>query len=523
MSIHAEPRTFNRYVARDETTEVLTFLTQAKLVRVNRATQDTEPWLADAWTRSADGLRYTLKLRPNVTFSDGHPLTADDVAFSFEAVYAAGAALSDNLMVEGKKLRVDTPDPLTVVLTFPAPFAAGLRLLDNLPIYPRHRLDGALKAGTFAKAWGVTTPVADIVGLGPFIISAYQPGERVVLSRNARYWRKDAAGAPLPYLDRIVLEIVPDRSAELLRLESGQVDIPSSEMPAEDYLPLKRAADAGRVRLLDLGVGLDADALWFNLKPGAFGADPRAHWLQSDELRHAISMGVDRRLFADTVYLGAAVPIYGVETPGNKQWYAADAPKSEYDPARARAIVASLGGTADHPLHFTLITQKGNTARERSAAVIRDELQKVDVAVDVVALEFSAFLKRFLSGEYEAVYFGTVKTDTDPALNPDFWLSSGPAHVWNMGQASPATDWERRIDELMASLSASPDMAERKRLYDEVQRLFGEHQPMVYFAAPRIYVATSARVTNLTPALTRPQLLWSADTIAVRDGARATQ
>jgi peptide/nickel transport system substrate-binding protein len=113
------------------------------------------------------------------------------------------------------------------------------------------------------------------------------------------------------------------------------------------------------------------------------------------------------------------------------------------------------------------------------------------------------------------VYFSVLATDTDPALNPDFWFSSGSAHLWNIGQKSPATPWERRIDELMARQIASADEGERKRLFDEVQQVFAEHAPVLYFAAPRIYVAYSSRVLNAMPAVSRPQLLWAADTLAV--------
>src|SRR6185369_14162661 len=108
-----------------------------------------------------------------------------------------------------------------------------------------------------------------------------------------------------PYLDRLVVEIIPDQSAEMLRLESGQLDMMTSQITPEAYAPMKRAADQGRVKLYDLGVSRNADGLWFNLKPNAFAGDARAAWLQRDELRRAISMAVDRQAFADTVFFGA--------------------------------------------------------------------------------------------------------------------------------------------------------------------------------------------------------------------------
>ena len=503
-------------------------LTQATLVRVNQSSQAVEPGLAEGWTTADEGRRVTMALRRDVVFSDGQPFTADDVVFSFQAAYdeRSGSRLADSVKAGGKKLLVAATDPHTVVITFPQAFAPGLRILDPLPILPRHKLEPALKAGTITKAWGLDTPPSEIVGLGPFVLSQYIPGQRVVFARNPRYFGKAADGTALPYLDRLVLEIIPDQSAELLRLESGQLDMMTSEISPDAYAPLKRAADQGRVKLLDLGVSRNADGLWFNLKPGALAGDQRAPWLQSDELRRAISMAVDRKRFADTVFLGAAVPAYGPETLANKQWYWAGVPQTPHDPAGAKRLLASIGLTdrngdgmledaRGQPARFTLLTQKGRPNLERAAAVIRDELQKIGVLVDVVALEPAAVIDRFLNARYDAVYFNAEKSDMDPGTNPDFWFSSGSAHPWNLEQKTPATDWERRIDELMARQIASTDQTERKRLYDEVQKIFSDHMPIVYFAAPRIYVAHSARVINVTPAESRPQLLWRPDVVAV--------
>ena len=528
VSIRTDPRSFNRHAARDTSTNLVSNLTQARLVRINQATQEVEPDLAEGWTTTDAGRRVTMALKRDLLFSDGQPFTADDVVFAFQAVYdeRSGSALADSLQVGGKRLEVAALDRYTVTITFPVSFAPGVRILDNLPILPRHRLAAALEAGTFARAWGINTPPSDIVGLGPFVLRQYLPGQRLVFERNTHYFGRAADGTALPYLDRLVLDIIPDQSAELLHLESGQLDMMVSEISLDAYAPLKRAADQGRITLLDLGVSHNADGLWFNLKPGAFAGDPRADWLQRDELRRAISMAVDRKVFADTVFLGAAVPVYGPETPANTKWYWAGIPHTPYDPAGATRLLASIGLRDRHgdgrledarnqPARFSLLTQKGRPNLERAAAVIRDELKKIGVTVDVVALEGATVVDRFMKANYDAVYFNADKTDLDPGTNPDFWFSSGSAHPWNLEQPTPATEWERRIDELMTRQIASLDENERRRLYDEVQKLFAEHVPIVYFVAPRIYVAHSARVTNLRPTESRPQLLWRPDTIAV--------
>lgn len=350
----------------------------------------------------------------------------------------------------------------------------------------------------------------------------------MVFERNRHYFRTDDHGAQLPYLDRVVMEIVPDQDAQVLKLQAGESDAEASEVRPEDYAPLKQAAGQGSLQLLDLGVATDPDGLWFNLRPGAFDRDPRRAWIQRDELRAAISAAVDRQRFADTVFLGAATAVFGPITPSNKAWYSEEVPQSGHDVSRAKQLLSQIGlidrnndgvveDTTGRPARFTLLTAKGQTALERGATVISDEGRKLGLSVDVVSLEGNALIQKVLSGEgYDAVYFHLTTTSTDPSLNPDFWLSRGVAHVWNPGQKTPSTDWERQIDELMARNAAALDDAARKAAFVEAQKIFAAHQPMVYFAAPHVFVAASTRMMNLTPALSRPQLLWAADTIAVR-------
>jgi len=527
-SIRGEPRTFNRYVAADQASEVLSLLLQARLVRINRSTFELEPWLAEKWESSPDGRTHTIHLRAGLTWSDGMPLTAEDVLFSMRAVYdpKVESVLADSLTAGGQPLRAAAPDPLTVVFTYPAPSGRGVRLLDGLPILPKHKLEAALAAGEFKSAYNTSTPPAEVVGAGPFVLREYQPGQRVVMDRNPHYWRKAADGTALPYLDRLVLQIVPEQNAELLRIQAGETDLTSTELRPEDYVPVRRAEEEGRLRLIELGVGPDADALWFCLKPEVKGKDPRFAFVSRPEFRRAISYAVDREAFAENVFLGAAVPVWGPITPGNTRWFWPDIPRYPHNDEAAKMLLREVGledrngnGVVEDAkgteARFTVITQRGIGWYERGTAFVRDELARVGIALEIAPLEQGAVIQRLQSCDYEAVYFRPVMTDLDPAGNLDFWVSSGGSHFWNMSQKTPATEWERRIDTLMIEQAAELDPARREMQFRAVQKIMAENLPVLYFAAPRMYYAHSARLRGVVPSVLRPPVLWNADSLSV--------
>jgi peptide/nickel transport system substrate-binding protein len=458
-------------------------------------------------------------------FSDGVPFTSDDVVFSFAAVYdeKVNGPLRDAMMVNGHALQVSAPDRSTVVITFPEAFAPGLRLLDNLPILPKHKLGAALAAGTFTEEWTPAKPLDTIAGLGPFVLTEHVSGQRLVFRRNPHYFRRDAVGSALPYLDTLTLAVVRDQNTEALRLQAGEIDLMSSgEIRATDYAAFKRLESEGRVQLHAVGVGLDPDLLWFNLSARGPGTPGRA-LLARKEFRQAISAAVDRQAIADTVYLGNAVPIAGPVSPGNARWYSAPPEPPRQDQARAKALLSGLGladrdgdGTLEtkdgSPARFSVLVQAGHI-RAQVLAAVQAQLKAAGIQMDVVPMEGKAMLPLIQAGDYEAIYHGLQASSTDPALNSEFWLSSGNSHYWNPGQTSP-TPWERRIDELMHEQSHAPDLAARQRAFAEVQQIMRDELPAIYFVAPRVSIATTRRVVNATPSLQLPQLLWSADTLA---------
>jgi peptide/nickel transport system substrate-binding protein len=521
-SLRSEPAGYNRYLEATAPADLLALLTHGRLVTVDRATDQLQPALAESWTQSPDGVTYTLKLRNNVQFSDGAPFTSADVLFTARVLYDENVAslLGSSIRVAGKPLTFEAPDPSTVIVRLPTAFTPGLRLLDAVPILPRHKLEAALDAGTFRDQWKAGTPPSSLAGLGPFVLVEHVAGERLVFERNSRYWRRDANNVQLPYLDRLTIAIVPDQNTEALRMESGSIDLMSNgDIRPDDYATFKRASEQGKMRLIDVGVSLDPNFLWFNLQKGNALFREKA-------FRQAVSYAVDRQAMVNTVFLGAAVPIHGPVTPGNKTWYSEAVPTYPYDPARARKLLLSIGlkpRAADglltdpqsRPVRFSLLTQKGHI-RERTAAVLQEHLRQVGITVDIVGLDPTGIIQRWQSGEYDSIYFGAQASSTDPAIgSAEFWLSSGNFHAWHPNQKTPATEWEARIDELMRQVAAAPTLSERQQRFAEVQKIFGEELPAIYFVAPRVMLALNKRVANPQPALQPPQLLWSADTLRI--------
>lgn len=529
-TIRSEPRSFNRLLARDQTSDVVSQLLQGRLVRINRSTFEVEPWLAEKWDSSPDGLTHTFYLRPNLTWSDGAPFTSADVTFSLEAALDPNvrSVVASSMVAGGQPITAEAPDANTVVFTFAGPAGPGVRILDSLPILPKHKLGAALAAGTLAEQWGPATPPTDLVGMGPFVLREYAPGQRLIFDRNPRYWRTGADGQRLPYVDRLVLEVVPEQNAELLRLTSGNSDVTHSELRPDDYVAVKRAEDEGKVRLLELGVASDSDAFWFCMKPEAKATDRRFAFVQKREFRQALSHAVDREAFAREVYSDLAVPVWGPIGHGNSPWFTPNLPRYSYDLARARELLKSIGledrnndgiveDAAGTEATFTVLTQRGITNFERGTNMLREQAKQIGVQLDVAALEIGAVIERVESCNYDAVYMRPFMSDLDPGLSLDFWLSSGDGHLWNMSQKTPATDWERQIDELMTEQARTTDPDRRKALFNDVQRIFAENLPVLHFAAPRLYYGHSTRLRGVVPSIVRPQVLWNADSLSVSD------
>ena len=247
VSLRAEPKTLNPLTAMDAPSREVIGAMQADLIHINRATQLTEPAMAKSWKVSPDGLQYTLVLRKGLRFSDGQPLDADDVVFTMRVYLdeSVHATQRDLLIVGGKPIAVRKVDAWTLVFQLAKPYGAGERLFDGLAILPRHLLEKPYQEGKLGQAGTLATPTNQWAGAGPYRLKEYTPGQKLVLERNPFYWKADAKGNSLPYLDELIFLIVPSADAQVLRFQSGEMDL-ISRLGAENFSVLSGSSAVSR-------------------------------------------------------------------------------------------------------------------------------------------------------------------------------------------------------------------------------------------------------------------------------------
>ncbi len=530
----AEPKTLQPVLAVDAPSREVIRLMNADLIHINRLSQKTEPALAKSWEVSKDGRRYTLHLRRGLSFSDGHPMDADDVLFTFQ-VYLDEKVHSpqrDLLLVNGNPVTVSKAGSHTVLFELAQPYAAAERLFDGIAILPRHLLEKAYQEGILGQAWGLTTDPAKIAGLGPFRLRKYVAGDRIILERNPYYWKTDRLGNRLPYMDEIVILSVGSDDAQVVRFQSGETDI-ISRISAENYSVLAKDQQARGYRLYDLGPGLEYNFLFFNLNDLDSRKLPeiaqKQAWFRQIAFRQAVSSAIDREGIVRLAYQGRATPLWGHVTPGNKLWLDTSLPRPPRSTARARQLLESAGFTwrsdgtlvdpKGEPVRFSIATSAGNAPRSQMATIIQADLKELGMQVQLVSLEFRSLLDRILkSYDYEACVLGLGSGDADPNPEMNVLLSSGGTHLWHPGEKQAATPWEAEIDRLMTQQMSATRFSERKGMYDRVQQLMAENLPLIYLASPDILVGAKQGLENFQPAILEPYALWNVEELNWRTG-----
>ncbi len=547
VALRTEPKTFNPVLASDQPSLTVIRRLMADLIHVDRQAQRTVLALAKSWTRSPDGRRFDVELRRGVRFSDGHPLDAGDVLFSFR-VYLDEAVASPyrgQLLAGGEPIAVRQLGPHTVSFELAEPDAWGERLFNDLSILPEHRLKSAFARGRLAEAWGVETAPEQVVGLGPFRLGRYLPGERLELERNPHYWKADRAGRRLPYLDRLVFLFVASEDAQALRFRAGETHL-IDRVSAGGFVLLERELGrqsasgaavpdqrASGATLRDLGPGLGYEFLFFNLNDlggrNLPAIERKQRWFGALAFRQAVSSAIDRDSIVRLVYRGRATVIASHVSPGNKLWANADLPRPRRSLDAARALLRAAGFTWDgdgrlrdpdgEAVEFSIAASASNGDRQRMAAIIQDDLDQLGMRVHVVPLEFRSLVDRVLHGfDYEACLFGLGAGDGDPSSGLAVWMSSGDHHFWRPRQNQPATAWEAEIDRLMQRQKTTLEPGRRKQLTDRIQELVVEQQPFIFLVSPNVLVGARRNLGNFAPSVLEHSTLWNVEELFWRSG-----
>jgi peptide/nickel transport system substrate-binding protein len=502
----SDPRTFNPILAQETSSTGPIGGLFDGLVEDNGETTETEPALAESWTTSKDGRTWTFVLRKGAQWSDGAPVTADDVVFTFKVIYDPKIpnSLQDVLTVAGKPIAVTKVNELTVQFRTAEPFGPFLRSI-GVGILPRHKLEAAYQAGTFNQTWTVKTAPNELVGTGAYVMTEYKPAQRITYLRNSRYWKADLKGQRLPYILRIDLTIVPNQEANRLLFQQGSTD--SYGIRPREYAEFKRNEKSGKYTVYDGGPSFGTQFICFNQNPKSGMPDYKLKWFQNQKFRQGVAYAIDRQGIADQVFAGHAIPQYGPESPADKFFFNPKVTQYPYNLDRAASTLAEGGfkkgpdGTLrdaqGRPVEFVISTNADNQDRVAIGNIIRQDLSRLGMKVTLVPEAFNTLVNKLVeSYKWEAMVMG-LTGGIEPHNGQNVWKSSGSLHMWYPKETAPATPWEAEIDRLFTMASTTVDQNKRKAYYDKYQEIAAEQVPFIYTTIPTSYVAVRNKFGNI--------------------------
>ncbi|HYU36023.1 MAG TPA: ABC transporter substrate-binding protein [Thermoanaerobaculia bacterium] len=439
------------------------------------------PKLAESWEWSADHKTLTFHLRKNLVWSDGAPLTAEDVRWTWQAQTNPDVSWESSYMKESIP-DVEVVDPQTVRFHYSRVYAKQMQDANEGRILPQH-LWGQIP---FAK-WRDNADwfKQHLVASGPFKIGSWTPQQELVLVRNERYWEKDR-----PYLDRVVMRVVPDAGSLLTQLLNGELDF-IFQVSVDDAARVEARHD---LYLVSFWSNLYVVVAWNGTRP--LFADP--------DVRRALTLGIDRQAIVDTLLPGGNGRV--AVSPIIQSIWAHDKTLQPwpYDPAEARRILAAKGwkdsngdGILDRggkKFSFELASNAGNQARNDAAVMIQQQLRKIGVQATPRILEFNSLVTNSRSGDFDAIIMG-FSIDTSLDLSGNFHSRSIPSGDNFFHYSNPEVD---RLIDLAAS---QKDLAAGEPYLHQVERLIHRDQPVTFLWESKRLAALNKRVHDARPNL----------------------
>ncbi len=437
-----------------------------------------EPQLAKSYEYSEDRLALTFHMRDDVKWSDGAPVTAEDVRWTWQAQIHPEIAWG---FADAKKwiADVEVVDPYTVTFHFSKAYSGQLQDAMLGVVLPKHAWSKLpFEEWRQNSRWFVDNLVVN----GPFTLESWEPQQRYVIRRNESYYEEG-----VPKVDRIVFEVIPEESSRLALMRSKKAHMMEFIHPAD----AKVIADDPDLRLLT-HVPRFFFFLQWNVSRPLF-ADKK--------VRQALTMGIDRQEVVDSIYYGYASIGHSV-FPSNHWAHNKDLEPWPYDPGRAREMLAEMGwvdtdgdGIVERdgqPFSFELVTNSESQVRVDLIVMIQEHLKQIGVDVRTRSMEFNALLRPLAEHDFDAVMGGLA---IDTSLNTEyFYHSTGITGAYNWGMYS-----NPEMDRLIEEANNHIDPLAAKPLYDQLQELLHEELPMTFLYEQRRLSAAHKDLQGVEP------------------------
>ncbi len=513
------PKTFNPFNSKDNISSQMSEIMYDGLVTTDPVTGDTIPKLAKSFT--VNGKEYIVNLRHGIKWSDGKPITADDVVFTWQNIILDGfgnTSIRDSIVIDGKLPTVEKIDDYTVKFVTPEPFAPFLRMLSS-PIAPKHIFEPAVKKGKafFDGFLSTNMPPKDFVTSGAFRLKEYVPAQRVVFERNPDYYVINKNDKKLPYLDKVVYLIVGDINNQVLKFEGGELD--EISLQGANVARFKEMEKHSDFTVYNIGPDTGTMYVAMNMNnrkndKGKYYVDPKKQiWFQDKNFRQAVDYAIDRKNMVFNIANGLAEPLFTPETL-NSIFLNKDIKGHDRDIEKAKELLKKSGFGWDRAGHlidkfgnhveFDLYTNAGNTEREAIGVMVKQDLEDLGMKVNFKPIEFNSLVNKLMATlDWDMVIMGFTGSPLEPNGGKNVWLSDGTLHIFNQRLEkdlnSPRYDFEKRLDYLYTQGALATKFEDRKKYYDEYQEIVYDEKPLIYIYSPIRIVALRNKFKNIYP------------------------
>ncbi len=514
------PKTFNPFSSKDATSSSLAGLMYDSLFTTSAKDGKIIPKLAKSY-ETKDGKTYIVHLRKGIQWSDGKPITADDVIFTWNDIILAGlgnTSTRDAVTIDGKLPKVYKIDDFTVKFVISKPFSPFVRIMAS-QIAPKHVFEPITKQGAkaFDLFYSTNTNPKDFVVSGPFKLKEYKAAQRVVFEKNPNYYIINTDNKKLPYLDKLVYLIVGDLNNEILKFEGHETDVLS--LRGSTVAPYKMKEAESDYKIYNLGADNGTMFIAINLNKhqnnnGEFYVNPEKQmWFGDKNFRTAVDYAIDRKNMVQNIANGLAKPLFTAESLNsiflnknikgherNLQIAKDYLEKSGFKYEKNKKLYDKNGERVE----FDLYTNAGNTEREAIGVMVKQDLEDLGMHVNFKPIEFNTLVNKMTTTfDWDMIIMGLTGSPLEPHDGKNVWHSYGSLHLFNQRTKKPNFDdrlkFEKRLDEIFDLAALQTDFANRKKLYDEYQQIIYEEKPIIYLYSPIRIVALRKKFKNIYP------------------------